>query len=103
MEQEQYDETEPAGMGEVVDGLLTTLQPTAAPERRKKEIRFTNRDIQYLVGRTGLDPKCVLGALRTFGAEVVLESLRRFATAYQYAPGKEEAVFVGICRGVESA
>jgi hypothetical protein len=101
-EVEQYDSTEPADMGEVVDGLLTTFQPTAAPEKRKKEIRFTNRDIQYLVGRTGLDPTCVLSMLRTFGAEVVLEALRRFASGYQYAPGREEAVFVGIARAVES-
>jgi hypothetical protein len=39
--------------------------------------------------------------LRIFGETVVLESLRRFATGYQYAPGREEAVFVGIARAVE--
>jgi hypothetical protein len=89
-------------MGEIVDGLLTTLQPTAAPRERKKEIRFTSPDIQYLVSKTGLDPTCVLSMLRSFGAAVVLESLRRFAGGYQYKPGREEAVFIGICQAVQS-
>jgi len=61
-----------------------------------------NEDINYLQRKTGLNRPFLRRMLRIFGEAVVLESLRRFATGYQYASGREEAVFVGICRAVEN-
>jgi hypothetical protein len=66
------------------------------------QARFSKLDIQYLQRKTGLSHRFVGRMLRIFGEPCVLESLRRFANGYQYAPGREEAVFVGIARAVES-
>jgi hypothetical protein len=84
-------------IGKVVQTLLGTQPP-----RQRVDVKFSNPDIKYLQRKTGLDHKFVARMLRIFGEAVVLESLRRFANSYQYAPGREEAVFVGIARAVES-
>jgi hypothetical protein len=84
-------------VGEVLESILETH-----PYLQQVDVKFSNSDIQYLQRRTGLKHQFVARMLRIFGEAVVLESLRRFANGYQYAPGREEAVFVGICRAVES-
>jgi len=86
-----------AEVGEVVQSIVQN--PALV---RRVDVEFRNLDINYLQRRTGLDHKFVARMLRIFGEAVVLESLRRFANGYQYAPGREEPVVVGICRGVES-
>jgi hypothetical protein len=95
------NEGEPTELALVIEELVETQRPTTAPERTIRTT-FVNPDVHYLVHRTGLDPRVVGRMLRSFGEAVVLESLRRFATGYQYAPGREEAVFISICRAVES-
>ena len=88
---------EEVDVGKVVQTLLGTQPP-----RQRVDARFSNTDISYLQRKTGLSHRFVARMLRIFGEAVVLESLRRFASGYQYAPGREEAVFVGIARAVES-
>jgi hypothetical protein len=83
-------------VGKVVQTLLGTY-----PRTRPVDVKFQNLDINYLQRKTGLEHQFVARMLRIFGEAVVLESLRRFANGYQYAPGREEAVFVGIARAVE--
>jgi hypothetical protein len=84
-------------VGKVVQTLLGTQPP-----HQRVDVKFSNTDINYLQRKTGLSHRFVARMLRIFGEAVVLESLRRFANGYQYAPGREEAVFVGIARAVES-
>jgi hypothetical protein len=84
-------------VGEVVESLMK-----APVHAKQMDWKFSNLDINYLQRKTGLSHRFVARMLRIFGEAVVLESLRRFATGYQYAPGREEAVFVGMCRAVES-
>ena len=86
-------------VGEVLDSLL---EDRALAPQRVVQARFSRLDIDYLVNRTGVKPKVVASMLRTFGEAVVLESLRRFASGWQYAPRSKEALFVSICRAVES-
>jgi len=86
-------------VGEVLDSLL---EDRALAPQRVVQARFSRLDIDYLVNRTGVRPKVVASMLRTFGEAVVLESLRRFASGWQYAPRSKEALFVSICRAVES-
>jgi len=86
-------------VGEVLNSLL---EDRALAPQRVVQARFSRLDIDYLVNRTGVRPKVVASMLRIFGEAVVLESLRRFASGWQYAPRSKEALFVGICRAVES-
>lgn len=66
-------------------------------------MKFSKSDINYLRRKTGVNHRTIGWAIRSFGEVVVLESLRRLAVGYEYAPGREEAVFVGICRNVKAA
>jgi hypothetical protein len=86
-------------VGEVVRSLV---EANPLQQERVVQARFSKLDIQYLQRKTGLNHRFVGRMIRIFGEPCVLESLRRFATGYQYAPGREEAVFVGIARAVES-
>jgi len=87
-----------------VGEVLESLVETHPPKRERVDVpTSSNLDINYLQRKTHLDRKFIRRMLRIFGEAVVLESLRRFASGYQYAPGREEAVFVGIARAVESA
>jgi hypothetical protein len=84
-------------IGTVVESLVSPQSP-----KQRVDVKFSNPDIKYLQRKTGLDHKFVARVLRIFGEAVVLESLRRFANGYVYTPGREEAVFIGIARAVES-
>jgi hypothetical protein len=84
-------------VGEVVESLLSLQSP-----KQRVDVKFSNPDIKYMQRKTGLSHKFVGRMIRIFGEPCVLESLRRFANGYQYVSGTEEAVFVGICRAVES-
>jgi hypothetical protein len=85
-------------VGEVLESILDT-HPYL--HERVDVPTCSNEDINYLQRRTGLSRPFLRRMLRIFGEVVVLESLRRFSNGYQYAPGREEAVFVGICKAVE--
>jgi hypothetical protein len=87
-------------VSEVLKGILDT-HPFL---QREIDVKFSNPDIKYLQRKTGLSHKFVARCLRIFGEEVVLESLRRYATRrYQHTEEAQEAAFIYICRGVESA
>jgi len=84
-------------VGKVVQTLLGTY-----PRTQPVDVKFSSLDIQYLQRKTELSHRLVARMLRIFGEAVVLESLRRFATGWQYEPRSKEALFVSICRAVES-
>jgi hypothetical protein len=87
-------------LGEVLGSLVKGHPPH---NKRVVQARFSKLDIQYLQRKTGLSHKFVARCLRIFGEEVVLESLRRYATRrYQHTEEAQEAAFIYICRGVES-
>lgn len=75
-------------LGEVVQHLVQN------PRYQRVDAKFSQNDINYLRRKTGLDHKVVAHAIRSFGAAVVLESLRRFQV------GWSSAYFWGVCRKV---
>jgi hypothetical protein len=97
-------EPEAQYMEEVEVGkVVQTLLGTYPQQQQRVDVKFSNPDVNYLQTKTRLDHKFVARMLRIFGEEVVVESLRRFATRrYQHKEDQRETSFIYICRGVES-
>jgi hypothetical protein len=83
------------------EGPVPTLQELithdgGSERASKKRVRFTYPDLDYLVGRTGYEPRFIAQLLRKYGAKVVTEALRRAVEAEIKSP----EYFVGMCKRV---